>query len=105
MAWAWACRSREPLSRRMADRSAPRPIPLAGPSFVLPCAPSIRRTCAMSSDKETVHVIDDDEAARQSLAFLLGTAGFKVQTHDSAGAFLDLAPDAEAGCVITDVRM
>ena len=59
----------------------------------------------MSSDKATVHVIDDDEAVRQSLAFLLGTAGFKVQTHDSAGAFLDLAPDAEAGCVITDVRM
>jgi len=59
----------------------------------------------MPSDKAIVHVIDDDEAVRQSVAFLLGTAGFKVRTHDSAGAFLDLAPDVDAGCVITDVRM
>lgn len=59
----------------------------------------------MPSDKATVHVIDDDEAMRQSLAFLLGTVGLEVQTYESAVAFLDVAPKVKAGCVITDVRM
>ena len=59
----------------------------------------------MPSDKALVHVIDDDEAMRDSLAFLLRSVGLDVQTHESAAAFLDLAPKVEAGCVITDVRM
>jgi two-component system response regulator FixJ len=59
----------------------------------------------MPSDKAVIHVIDDDEAMRQSLAFLLGTVGMEVQTHDSAVAFLEVAPTVKAGCVITDVRM
>jgi two-component system, LuxR family, response regulator FixJ len=59
----------------------------------------------MPSDKTVVHVIDDDEAMRQSLAFLLGTVGLEVQTYESALAFLDVAPKVKAGCVITDVRM
>jgi two-component system response regulator FixJ len=59
----------------------------------------------MPSDRAVVHVIDDDEAVRQSLAFLLGTAGVEVQAHESAVAFLNAATDVEAGCIITDVRM
>jgi two-component system, LuxR family, response regulator FixJ len=59
----------------------------------------------MPSDKAIVHVIDDDEAVRQSLAFLLGTAGIDVQTYESAVAFLDVAAKVKLGCVITDVRM
>jgi two-component system response regulator FixJ len=59
----------------------------------------------MPSDKAVVHVIDDDEAMRQSLAFLLGAVGMEVQTYESAVAFLKVAPDVKAGCVITDVRM
>jgi two-component system response regulator FixJ len=59
----------------------------------------------MPSENAVVHVIDDDEAMRQSLAFLLGTVGMEVQTYESAVAFLKVAPDAKAGCVITDVRM
>ena len=58
----------------------------------------------MPSDR-VVHVIDDDEAARQSLAFLLGTSGIEVQTHESAVAFLKAATELEGGCIITDVRM
>jgi two-component system response regulator FixJ len=50
-------------------------------------------------------VIDDDEAVRQSLAFLLGTAGIEVQTYDSAAEFLKNAAKVRTGCVITDVRM
>ncbi|HXN43584.1 MAG TPA: response regulator FixJ [Xanthobacteraceae bacterium] len=52
-----------------------------------------------------VHVIDDDEALRESLAFLLGTARVEVRTYESATAFLDALPRAEPGCIITDVRM
>jgi two-component system response regulator FixJ len=59
----------------------------------------------MPSDKAVVHVIDDDETMRESLAFLLGAVGMEVRTYESALGFLDVAPNAEAGCVITDVRM
>jgi two-component system response regulator FixJ len=59
----------------------------------------------MPSDKAIVHVIDDDEAMRESLAFLLGTTGLEVRTYASATAFLEVARTVEAGCVITDVRM
>ncbi len=52
-----------------------------------------------------VHVIDDDEAVRQSLTFLLKAAGLAVATHDSAAAFLRQLPQTKAGCIITDVRM
>jgi two-component system, LuxR family, response regulator FixJ len=57
------------------------------------------------SDKAVVHVIDDDEAVRESLSFLLETADFVVKSYDSAISFLDRLPDVEVGCVITDVRM
>lgn len=52
-----------------------------------------------------VHVIDDDDALRQSLAFLLGTARLEVCTYESANAFLSALPGIKSGCVITDVRM
>jgi two-component system response regulator FixJ len=52
-----------------------------------------------------IHVIDDDDSARDSLTFLLATADLRVRSYDSAKAFLDAIPDIEAGCIITDVRM
>jgi two-component system, LuxR family, response regulator FixJ len=52
-----------------------------------------------------VHIIDDDEALRESLAFLLRSAGLEVRSFESAKAFLDVLPGAAPGCVITDVRM
>jgi two-component system response regulator FixJ len=51
-----------------------------------------------------VHVIDDDAAVRDSIAFLLETADLKVRTYDSAVAFL-ADKDRAVGCVVTDVRM
>lgn len=51
-----------------------------------------------------VHVIDDDDDARDSLAFMLKMAKFAVATYPSAAAFLEVAGDAE-GVVVTDVRM
>jgi two-component system response regulator FixJ len=52
-----------------------------------------------------VHVIDDDEAMRESLAFLLKSSKIPVQVFDSATSFLDRLAEVKAGCVITDVRM
>ncbi|HET9903125.1 MAG TPA: response regulator FixJ [Xanthobacteraceae bacterium] len=52
-----------------------------------------------------VHVIDDDEAARESLEFLLRSAGIEVSTYESAMQFLQALPQVKAGCVVTDVRM
>ncbi len=57
------------------------------------------------SSKELVHVIDDDDAVRQSLEFLLRSARLEVRTYESAVAFLKALPDIPFGCVITDVRM
>jgi two-component system response regulator FixJ len=54
---------------------------------------------------QVVHVIDDDTAVRQSLAFLLSTEGFAVRVYDSAVAFLKGLSQAQAGCVVTDIRM
>ena len=59
----------------------------------------------MTPDKVTVHVIDDDDASRQSLAFLLQTADIEVETYPSAAAFLDRLAGVGASCIITDVRM
>jgi two-component system response regulator FixJ len=52
-----------------------------------------------------VHVIDDDDAARDALRFMLEAAGVRVRTYESAMVFLARLTEAEPGCVITDVRM
>lgn len=52
-----------------------------------------------------VHVIDDDEAMRESLSFLLDTAGLSARAYDSAAAFLEVAQSLDGGCIVTDVRM
>ena len=52
-----------------------------------------------------VYVIDDDPAMRDSLDFLLGSAGFNVRLFDSAQVFLNELANLEVGCVVTDVRM
>jgi len=52
-----------------------------------------------------VYVIDDDEAIRRSLSFLLRTSGLVARTYETAEAFFAEAPNLAAGCVITDVRM
>ena len=59
----------------------------------------------MPSETAIVHVIDDDEALRDSLAFLLRTADLEVMSHASAAAFLDALPLTGLTCIITDVRM
>jgi two-component system, LuxR family, response regulator FixJ len=52
-----------------------------------------------------VYVIDDDDAVRHSLEFLLKTAGIEVRGFESAKTFLEMLPRIKTGCIITDVRM
>ncbi len=59
----------------------------------------------MNSVDIVVHIVDDEEAVRNSLAFLLSSSGFAVRTHETAAAFLALAPSIRNGCLITDLRM
>ena len=51
-----------------------------------------------------VHVIDDDADVRQSLAFLLSTAGLAVRVHASAVAFLKVLSEIQEGGIVTDMR-
>jgi two-component system response regulator FixJ len=52
-----------------------------------------------------VYVIDDDAPMRDSLAFLLESAGFSIASFETAEAFVAIIPGIEDGCVVTDVRM
>lgn len=52
-----------------------------------------------------VHVVDDDEAMRDSLTFLLEEAGLAVRTYAAPSEILAAASALEAGCILTDVRM
>lgn len=53
----------------------------------------------------TVHIVDDDAALRESLEFLLSSAGFVTRAYDSAMAILAVADTLAPGCILTDVRM
>src|ERR1700712_3003330 len=57
------------------------------------------------SQRGKVYIIDDDPAMRDSLDFLLSSAGFSVRLFDSAQLFLSELPKLKVGCVVTDIRM
>lgn len=53
----------------------------------------------------TVHIIDDDQAVRDSLAFLLRSVRIPATVHESAATFLATLSVEQNGCIITDIRM
>ena len=55
--------------------------------------------------RRTVVVLDDDPRVRQSLDSLLSSAGIEVRVFGSGGQLLESEALADAGCLITDVRM
>lgn len=59
----------------------------------------------MKPESYVVHIVDDEEPARKSLAFLLSISGFTVQVHESATSFLAAAPTLADACLVTDLRM
>jgi two-component system, LuxR family, response regulator FixJ len=58
----------------------------------------------MSADV-VIHIVDDEEPVRKSLAFLLTMSDHAVRVHESATAFLTVAPSLERACLVTDLRM
>ena len=59
----------------------------------------------MPIDDFTVHIVDDEEAVRKSLAFMLTMNGLAVRVHESATAFLALAANFRQAVLVTDLRM
>ncbi|MGE0533114.1 MAG: response regulator FixJ [Hyphomonadaceae bacterium] len=52
-----------------------------------------------------VHVVDDDQPMRESVAFLLGAENIRSRTYESARSLLDHQAELEPGCIVTDIRM
>ena len=52
-----------------------------------------------------VHIIDDDQAVRDSLAFLLQSMRIPAAVHESAASFLTSLSVDQNGCIVTDIRM
>jgi two-component system, LuxR family, response regulator FixJ len=57
------------------------------------------------ADEPLVHVVDDDDAMRDSLAFLLEASAIASRQYPSAPALLRRAAELEPGCILTDMRM
>ena len=57
------------------------------------------------AEEKTVFIVDDDEAARESLSWLISSVGLKVETFASARDFLDAFDRSRPGCLLVDVRM
>jgi FixJ family two-component response regulator len=59
----------------------------------------------MQQQAATVFIVDDDEAVRNSLRFLLKSVGLATRTLSSAREFLDSYRQSQPGCLVLDVRM
>jgi two-component system response regulator FixJ len=55
--------------------------------------------------KPTVYVVDDDEAMRDSLRWLIESADLDVETYAGAQDFLDAYDGKKHGCLVLDLRM
>ena len=56
-------------------------------------------------DRTTIHIIDDDAAMRDSLAFLLDVNGYAAKAYETANDFLKDAAPQPSSCIISDIRM
>jgi FixJ family two-component response regulator len=59
----------------------------------------------LQAPRGTVYVVDDDEAVRDSIQWMLEADGFRVKSFDSAENFLNRYDPRELACLILDVRM
>ena len=59
----------------------------------------------MTPVEATVFVVDDDTSVRTALKRLIKSLGFKVETFDTAQAFLKHGPHDGPACLVLDVRM
>lgn len=58
-----------------------------------------------ANQEATVFIVDDDDAVRESLAFLMKSVGIKAESFPNAQAFLDSYNPARPGCLVLDIRM
>ena len=79
------------LSTREGDKEANRPF--------------FREGKSINENNPLVCVIDDDSSIRESLSFLLRSAGLRVQTFCSAQEFLARPPRESVGCLVLDVQL
>lgn len=90
------------MMSRVAPRNDVRPNPSAGksglsdPSFSMIKAPP---------EPLVVCIVDNDAAIRDSLGFLIESAGIPVATYASAREFLDTWDISRTGCLVVDIRM
>ena len=59
----------------------------------------------MSNTNRCVHLVDDDEAIRRSVSFMLRTSGLIVRTYAAGAPMLEAGKGLEPGCILLDVRM
>ncbi|MAC45971.1 response regulator transcription factor [Oceanospirillum beijerinckii] len=59
----------------------------------------------LTSNSQTIYVVDDDQDVRESLKWLLESVGLQVSCYDTAMAFFEQYPKDAAGCIVMDVRM
>ena len=57
------------------------------------------------TNEQTVFIVEDDAAVRDSLGLLLGLQGFRTQSFSCAEDFLRIYQPSWAGCLLLDVRM
>jgi two-component system response regulator FixJ len=57
------------------------------------------------SEGKFVHLVDDDEAVRRSIGFMLKTSGYLVKTYASGTELVKVARNLEPGCILLDIRM
>lgn len=57
------------------------------------------------SEQSTVFIVDDDEAVRDSLSWLMQSVGLNTETFASADAFLQGFGEDRPGCLLLDIRM
>lgn len=64
-----------------------------------------KRPTSVAGAAPIVYVVDDDDAAREYVRWLLESAGWNVRSYDGAQEFLDGYDESFPGCLVTDVRM
>ena len=57
------------------------------------------------SEQSTVFIVDDDEAVRDSLSWLMQSVGLNTETFPSADSFLQGFGEDRPGCLLLDIRM
>lgn len=77
----------------MVSRILPSP-PRTGVPRTLPTMPN-----------PVVHIVDDDQAARESLCALVASLGYTTRAYVAAEEFLHSLPMTDPGCLILDVRL